>query len=116
LVGFLVAKASALTGRDKPKDAYDIVWLLESWQGGPSGAATAVRKSGLAGRSDVAESMRRLETAFAEPRRLGSSSYVRFMASDGALADERLRLARQAAGAVSMFAGALRASESQRPF
>jgi len=25
-----VAKTAALVGRDKPKDAYDIVWLLET--------------------------------------------------------------------------------------
>ena len=31
IVGFLVAKVRALVGRDKPKDAYDIVWLLEAW-------------------------------------------------------------------------------------
>ena len=36
-LGFLVAKSQALIGptsRDKPKDAYDIVWLIESWPGG----------------------------------------------------------------------------------
>lgn len=43
-VAFLVAKSQALVGpsaRDKPKDAYDIVWLIESWPGGPSAAAAA---------------------------------------------------------------------------
>jgi hypothetical protein len=111
LVGFLVAKTAALVGRDKPKDAYDIVWLLESWQDGPEGAAAAVQGSGLTGSRDVIESIRRLEAEFAGPDLLGPSSYVRFMASDGALADERLRLARQAAGAVSMFTAALRVGE-----
>ena len=45
LVGFLVAKVAALTGRDKPKDAYDIVWLLEAWEGGPAGAASSMMAS-----------------------------------------------------------------------
>ncbi|MGH9918075.1 MAG: hypothetical protein ACRD6W_04280, partial [Nitrososphaerales archaeon] len=30
-LAFLMAKIDALRGRDKPKDAYDIVWLVESW-------------------------------------------------------------------------------------
>jgi len=107
LVGFLVAKTAALVNRDKPKDAYDIVWLLESWKGGPAGAATTVRESGLLGRQDVSESMRSLRAEFADPGCLGPASFVRFMASVGALTDERLRLARQATGAVSAFAEAL---------
>jgi hypothetical protein len=31
---YLASKADALHRRDKNKDAYDIVWLLESWPGG----------------------------------------------------------------------------------
>ena len=31
IVGLLVAKVGALVGGDKPKDAQDIVWLLEAW-------------------------------------------------------------------------------------
>lgn len=107
LTGFLVAKTAALHNRDKPKDAYDIVWLLENWPGGAEGAAAAVIGSGLMERTDVTESLRRLKAEFAGTDRLGPASYVRFMASGGALADERLRLARQAMGAVSEFAAAL---------
>lgn len=103
LTGFLVAKTGALIGRDKPKDAYDIVWLLENWQGGPAGAAETAKSSGLLGQIDVSESMGRLRTEFSAPDRLGPSSFVRFMAPHGALADDRLRLARQAAGAVTTF-------------
>ena len=100
LTGFLVAKTAALVGRDKPKDAYDIVWLLENWPDGAEGAAATVSDSGLLQRSDVIRSLRRLKTEFSETDRLGPASYVRFMASGGALTDERLRLARQAMGAV----------------
>lgn len=107
IVGFLVAKTAALVGRDKPKDAYDIVWLLESCQGGPEGAAEAVRVSGLVDREDVAEALRRLAAEFSAPDRLGPSSFVRFMAPAGALGDERMRFARQANGSVSAFVAAL---------
>jgi hypothetical protein len=30
-LAFLTAKIDALHGRDKPKNAYDIVWLLAGW-------------------------------------------------------------------------------------
>ncbi|MFP3344701.1 hypothetical protein R0J87_19685, partial [Halomonas sp. SIMBA_159] len=43
-LAFLLAKKDALVGRDKPKDAYDIVWIIENWPGGPRGAAEAVMK------------------------------------------------------------------------
>jgi len=107
LTGFLVAKTAALIGRDKPKDAYDIVWLLENWPGGAEGAAATVSDSSLMERRDVTKSLQRLRTEFSETDRLGPASYVRFMASGTTLTDERLRLARQAMGAVSEFAGAL---------
>ena len=107
LTGFLVAKTAALVGRDKPKDAYDIVWLLENWPDGAEGAAATVNDSGLLQRTDVIRSLRRLKTEFSETDRLGPASYVRFMATGGALTDARLRLARQAMGAISEFAAAL---------
>jgi len=64
LVGFLVAKGAAPVGRDKPKDAYDIVWLLENWPGGPEAAAATVRAIRLLERDDVSELMGRLVTEF----------------------------------------------------
>jgi hypothetical protein len=112
LSGFLAAKTMALVGRDKPKDAYDIVWLLESWPGGPVGAAASVRETGLLGRRDVAEAMWRLRAEFANPDSLGARSYARFMAPEGALRDDRVRLARQATGAVAMFTAAIQAGFS----
>lgn len=107
LVGFLVAKASALVDRDKPKDAYDIVWLLENWESGPEGASEAVAATGLLERDDVRSAMTRLATAFSAPDGLGPSSFVRFMAPTGAPQDVRVRLARQAMGAVQAFIEAL---------
>lgn len=107
LVGFLVAKVAALVERDKPKDAYDIVWLLENWEGGPEGAAAAALATHLMERDDVRTAMTRLASEFAAPDRLGPSSFVRFMAPAGTTQDERMRLARQAAGAVQTFTDAL---------
>jgi hypothetical protein len=110
IVGFVVAKVGALVGRDKPKDAYDIVWLLEAWSGGPEGAAASVRDSPLYERADVQTALQRLALEFADIGRVGPRSYAQFVASRGATADDRDRLARQAVGAVSEFTKALRRS------
>lgn len=100
LLGFLVAKTAALTGRDKPKDAYDIVWLIESWPDGAAAAAEAIRASAAFGRPDAGLMLERLFDEFSEIDRLGPSSFVRFMADPGSSNDERTRLARRAVGAV----------------
>lgn len=110
IVGFIVAKVGALAGRDKPKDAYDIVWLLEAWPGGPEGAAASVQESPLCERPDVQTALQRLTLEFADIGRVGSRSYARFIASPGDTADDRDRLARQAVGAVNEFTKAFRPS------
>jgi hypothetical protein len=107
IVGFLVAKIAALTQRIKPKDAYDIVWLLESWPDGPSGAAAAVAANQAADRVDVKAAFGRLAIEFSDMTRIGPQSYMRFMATEGDGPDERARLALQAQGAVGEFLEAL---------
>lgn len=108
LVGFLVAKIGAVTERDKPKDAYDIVWLLESWPGGPEAAAETARTSPAYLRTDARSALDRLAAEFADSGRIGPRSYARFMAATGASADDIARLALQASGAVRSFTAALR--------
>jgi len=107
LVAFLVAKTAALVGRDKPKDAYDIVWIIENWDGGPVGAASAVMANAVLGREDVRAALSLLSEKFSRPDELGPSAYSRFMAEPGAGIDERARLSRGAAGAVQEFFQAL---------
>jgi len=107
LTGFLVAKTGALTERDKPKDAYDIVWLLEAWPGGPQQAAQAARDSSVFERADTKRALAHLAREFADPSRLGPRSYARFMAAPESSPDDITRLRRQAVGAVRIFAAAL---------
>ena len=47
IAGFLAAKAAALDVRDKAKDGYDIVWVLDNWPGGPESAARTFQKSAV---------------------------------------------------------------------
>jgi hypothetical protein len=105
---FLAAKADALQGRDKPKDAYDIVWLLEAWPGGPAGAAQAVRISPVFGRVEFNRAMDKLRDQFGDLDRAGARAYARFVGDGGGDADLS---ARRAVGAVTeFFAGLTEAS------
>ena len=78
-MGFLVAKVGALVGRDKPKDAHDIVWLWEAWPGGSKGAA-AVQESIAFERADVKAALVRLAVEFGDVARVGPRAFARFTA------------------------------------
>jgi len=100
-IAFLVAKLDALTRRDKPKDAYDIVWLIENWPGGPSAAAASFSTRSAYDDTTLA-SLRRLGDLFADADQVGPASYARFVSSRNPNLDRR-----QAAGAVGEFVAAL---------
>jgi hypothetical protein len=107
LAGFLAAKTSALKDRDKPKDAYDIIWIIENWPDGIEGAAQAICDSPAYAHPEVTASLAALAEEFSAPDRLGPRSYARFLASSESSRDERARLERQAAGAVRALGQAL---------
>ena len=100
-IAFLVAKLDARIQRDKPKDAYDIVWLIENWPGGPvAAAASFAQRSAF---SDVTlATLQRLDEFFSDTNQVGPASYARFLSSDNPDLDRR-----QAVGAVSEFVVAL---------
>lgn len=103
-LAFLVAKTDALRDRDKPKDAYDIVWLIESWPGGPASAARAFGQRPAYRDEQVSVAMRHLGEMFADPGRVGARSYARFVATN--LTEEPV-LERRAVGAIAEFIEAL---------
>jgi hypothetical protein len=103
-LAFLMAKIDALRGRDKPKDAYDIVWLIESWPGGPVAAAASFAQRPAYRRPEVAVALDSVRDAFAAPDRIGARSYARFVAT--AVRGEA-QLARRAVGAIAEFIAAL---------
>jgi hypothetical protein len=100
LLGFLAAKTAALYGRDKPKDAYDIVWIIENWPDGPRGAASSIVASQQYDTQEVTASLDRLFDAFNTPDRIGPINYRTFLADPHADPDTRRRLTRQASGAI----------------
>jgi hypothetical protein len=64
-LAFLMAKIDALRGRDKPKDAYDIVWLIECWPGGPAAAAASFAQRPTYPRPEVTAGLNSIRDAFA---------------------------------------------------
>jgi hypothetical protein len=103
-LAFLVAKIDALRDRDKPKDAYDIVWLIESWPGGPAGAAQAFSQRPAYRDDRIKAALDQLAAMFAGTNQLGPRSYARFMART---ATEEALLERRATGAIAEFLDAL---------
>ncbi len=79
LADFLVMKAHALAGRDKPKDAYDICYCLEQFPGGLAKLA-AVWKRRRQGK-DVAKAIEILTAKFASVDAFGPQQLVEFHSS-----------------------------------
>jgi hypothetical protein len=99
LPDFLVMKAFALAGRDKPKDAYDICFCLEH---APGGHASLARDWKRRKREPlVKEAIAHLNEKFATVRAFGPSQVVAFY--DSPSAEERGLQARRAFELVSDF-------------
>ena len=79
-VPFLVTKAAALALRDKPKDAYDVWFLLRHHPVGLNGLAAAV--AAHAGHGFVREALSRLDDAFASVEHHGPVDVARFRGFD----------------------------------
>jgi hypothetical protein len=106
-LAFLVAKSQAIVGptaRDKPKDAYDIVWLIESWPNGPAGAASDFSARAVYQRDEVKTALDDIAIAFSSVEHVGARSYARFVATS---MDEEPQLERRAVGAIAEFVGSL---------
>jgi hypothetical protein len=102
--GFLAAKVAALAERNKDKDAYDLVWLLDAWPGGPTALAGEVAATTEQRHPEaVAHLDHQLASAFASEDHHGSRAYARFVGTDQADLDERAELALHAYGAVQAY-------------
>lgn len=99
LPAFLVMKAFALDGRDKPKDAYDIYFTLKNAPGQATGMAQALKR--FRGTPEVAKAIEILAGKFKSPEDYGPASVVKFENTE----DPELRrfLARDAFGQVQEF-------------
>jgi hypothetical protein len=106
LAPWLCLKADAIMRRRKPKDAYDVVWLLGAL--GPEAAAARISSSPLLSEelaSDVLGQLARLVTdQFRDTASAGPAMYAGFLEADNGDADRR-----HALGTVAAFGRALTA-------
>jgi hypothetical protein len=92
LTDFLVMKAHAIAGRDKPKDAYDLCYCLEHFPGGLKNLAADWQ--GRLAEKDVATAVKILQEKFAAVDAFGPQQTVEFHNSPDA--DVRAMQARRA--------------------
>ncbi len=111
ILPMLVLKSLALRNRKKSKDAFDIVWLLTRWPGGPGAAARDAAQSPAASSHHVSEALAILEESFADPEQHGCRGYAIFELGGKAAKQspaETMRYALYAQGAVQEFLAAWR--------
>jgi predicted nucleotidyltransferase component of viral defense system len=82
LPDFLVMKAYAIGGRDKPKDTYDLCYCLENFSGGIETLADDWKRR--LGEKDVEKAVEILREKFAEVDALGPQQLVEFHGSPDA--------------------------------
>jgi hypothetical protein len=92
LPDFIMMKCLALAGRDKPKDAYDIVYCLDHARGGLAAIAAVWRSH--TGEPDIAQAIRVLREKFGSVEAFGPQRAAAFR--DLASGDERAIAARRA--------------------
>lgn len=85
---FLALKAQALADVDKPKHAYDVVWLCDAWPhesrdpNGASALANAIRSSAVIENPFVRDSLRVLRNLFSTPDAPGPAGYASTVGGD----------------------------------
>ena len=83
LAGFLLAKTAAAYSRLKPKDWYDIAFvLLHNDAGGATAAAALVRKHFADDIDTLRTALEELRANFADPRSQGPQAYIQQMLAD----------------------------------
>jgi Nucleotidyl transferase AbiEii toxin, Type IV TA system len=91
LASWLCLKADAIMRRDKPKDAYDVVWLIDAI--GPAEAAARIAESPLLGgdlAADVLGQLTRLTSdQFHDTDAAGPGMYASFLAASSGDAERR---------------------------
>jgi hypothetical protein len=113
LAPFVALKADAYLDRRKPKDAYDLVYVLRWWQGGPEAAAAAIATSPAASDPFVVSAINRVLGDFAQADRVGAVDYASLSASGGTAA-ETTRARNEAVLVFRQFAEALPRMEGAR--
>jgi hypothetical protein len=104
LTSWLCLKADAIMRRDKPKDAYDVVWLIDAL--GPNRAAELIAASPLVTGEHAAEVLRQLDRLVSDQFRgteaVGPAMYADFLEAVSGSTERQ-----HALGSIAAFARAL---------
>lgn len=108
LLAYTVLKILAFQDRHKKKDAYDLVFVILNYPGGPTAAGHASGASPIIGDPQVAEAIDLLSARFADADHDGPHAYAGFLADPGD--DEaQARLRNEAVAVVEHYIAAFRA-------
>ena len=106
LLSFIVLKTLAFQQRHHNKDAYDIIYTLRNFQGGPRAAGRVAAKSPIRRAARVMEALKQLRERFETPEHDGPSAYASFLADPNDDAG-KARLRNEAVVVVQQFIAAL---------
>jgi hypothetical protein len=102
LVPYMVMKTFAFQDRHENKDAYDAIFTLVNFQGGPEAAGLASMRSPISDHPTVAEAFKLLGERFIDQAQDGPKAYGAFLADIGD-DEDRARLENEAVVAVRQF-------------
>jgi hypothetical protein len=109
LLPYMVLKILAFQDRHENKDAYDLVFTLLNYTGGPMEAGVVASSSPIAGHPQVREALALAEERFHDASHDGPHAYAAFLAERDD-EEERARLRQQAVATVQEFFRGLRAA------
>lgn len=102
LLPLIVLKSFALAERDKMKDSYDLVWILNAFRQGPASVVEASSGSPVLSHPDIPAAIQIIRTHFQSTEHRGPSQYANFESLSGD-AEQRQRLRFHAHGTVAEF-------------
>lgn len=101
VLSYTVLKILAFQDRHNTKDAYDLIFTLLNYPGGPRKAGEFAASSSVSADSDVLAAVDLLHERFTDMDRDGPAAYSQFLVRDDA--DAEMLLKRQAVATVSQF-------------
>lgn len=99
---YAVLKIFSFQDRHENKDAYDMVFTVLNYEGGPRAAGAAAAGSPVAGHEQVADALALLAERFVDADQDGPSAYALFLA-DPEDEEQRARLRQEAVATVREF-------------
>ena len=103
LLTYTVLKILAFQDRHKNKDAYDLVFVIANYPGGPAAAGRASADSPIAGHDQVAEAIALLSARFADASHDGPHAYASFLADPYDDDETTARRRNEAVAAIDQF-------------